>query len=78
MFVLCLKCHFFTHLQDLVTHLKVLQDLKSFGCAIDLCDRQGSKFYFISLLFEVKVLVGVRDKLLSLPHGSGHMAIDIQ
>lgn len=53
-------------------------ELKSFGCVIDLCDRRGTKFYFITLLFEVKVLVGVRDKLLSLPHGSGHMAIDIQ
>lgn len=28
--------------------------------------------------FEVQVLEGVRDKLLSLSHGSGHMAIDIQ
>lgn len=68
----------FTYPQGLATHLERPAGFKIVVCAIDLCDRQGSKFYFISLLFEVKVLVGVRDKLLSLPHGSGHMAIDIQ
>lgn len=53
-------------------------EFKLFDCVIDLCERRGTTFYFISLLFEVKVLVEVRNKLLSLPHGSGHKAIDIQ
>ncbi len=32
---------------------------------------QGPKFYFTKLLFEVKVLEGMRDKLFGLLHGQG-------